>query len=216
MDVKHIKKSTVQTIVNKLKGRDPSISSVLGSEIADKISQLEMVQSINPTATLDKNNSSYTIPKGRNSGGTVSVVPQQKTATISTSTVTYSGDAGKVLTKLTVPALNNHPFDIRTLSPGSNATSVTISELSFKPVGIFINIIGSTSGSATKYAIAGVYCDGTTTNGIAEFSSTQNGVVITSASISTTSTSITLSNIKASDNGSCKFRGVNYYCVVWG
>ena len=215
MALRWIKKSVVQNIANKLKGRDPSISSVQGNQIATKISQLEMVQSINPTQTLHKTNTSYTIPKGRNTDGTVSVATEVRDdITLSTSTIDYTAHDGKTMTKLIVPALDNHPVICGLKNPGANA-SVTISGVNFDPVGFYMGAAANTSGSASKYAIAGILMDQGTTYGVAEYSSSASRV-IGSCSASRSGTDYTISNIKTTDNSACKFRNINYFYAVWG
>jgi hypothetical protein len=52
--------------------------------------------------TLDANTTSYTIPKGYTDGGSVDIVPENKTATPTKSTQNITPADGKVLSKVTV------------------------------------------------------------------------------------------------------------------
>ena len=54
------------------------------------------------TVTLDANTTSYSIPSGHVSGGTVQIVLEQKSATPTKSTQTINPTSGKVLSQLTV------------------------------------------------------------------------------------------------------------------
>lgn len=215
MALRWIKKSVIQNIANKLKGRDPSISSVQGNQIATKISELEMVQAITPNKALSNANTSYTIPKGRNTGGVVSVSAEtRQDITLKTSTTDYTAHDGMALVKLVVPALDSHPVVCGLKNPGANA-SVTISGVNFDPVGFYMGAAANTGGSASKYAIAGILMDQGTTYGVAEYSSSASRV-IGSCSASRSGTNYTISNIKATDNSACKFRNINYFYAVWG
>lgn len=52
--------------------------------------------------TLDVNNPSYTVPKGKTDGGTVDIVVENKTATPTKNTQNITPSSGKVLAKVTV------------------------------------------------------------------------------------------------------------------
>lgn len=54
------------------------------------------------TITLDKDTTSYVVPNGHISGGTVQIVLEQKSATPTKSTQTINPSSGKVLSQLTV------------------------------------------------------------------------------------------------------------------
>lgn len=73
--------------------------------------------------TLDTTNTSYTVAGGKHSGsGTVKVVPQTKSVTPTTSAQTISADSGKVLSSVSVSAIQTQT---KSVTPSTNAQTVT-------------------------------------------------------------------------------------------
>lgn len=65
------------------------------------------------TKTLDTATTSYTIPKGYHSGsGKVSITTEEKAVTLSRAEQTITPTSGKVLSKVTVPAISNDLQDV--------------------------------------------------------------------------------------------------------
>lgn len=73
--------------------------------------------------TLDTSTTSYTVPSGKHSGsGTVKVVTQTKSATPTTSAQTISADSGKVLSSVSVSAIQTQT---KSVNPSTSAQTVT-------------------------------------------------------------------------------------------
>lgn len=73
--------------------------------------------------TLDTTTTSYTVPSGKHSGsGTVKVVTQTKSATPTTSAQTVSADSGKVLSSVSVSAIQTQT---KSVTPSTSAQTVT-------------------------------------------------------------------------------------------
>lgn len=73
--------------------------------------------------TLDTTTTSYTVPSGKHSGsGTVKVVTQTKSATPSGSAQTVSADSGKVLSSVSVSAIQTQT---KSVNPSTSAQTVT-------------------------------------------------------------------------------------------
>lgn len=74
------------------------------------------------TQSLNTGRTSYTIPQGYHSGsGSVSITTQEKTATPTTSSQAITPDSGKVLSKVTVNAIQTQE---KTVTAGTAAASV--------------------------------------------------------------------------------------------
>lgn len=75
------------------------------------------------TASLDASNTSYTIPQGyHNGGGRVSVSTQTKSATPSTSAQTVTPDSGKLLSSVSVGAIQT---ETKTATPTTSSQDIT-------------------------------------------------------------------------------------------
>ena len=80
------------------------------------------------SATLDANNTSQAIPTGYyGTAGSVSIVPQTKTVTPSTSAQTVTADSGKVMTGVTVNAIPNQRSGKQgTITPATSVQNVNV------------------------------------------------------------------------------------------
>lgn len=73
--------------------------------------------------TLDTTTTSYTVPKGSHNGtGKVSISPEEKTITLTRSAQTITPSAGKVISKVTVPAISSDLQDVSDVT----ATAATV------------------------------------------------------------------------------------------
>lgn len=224
MAKKYCKKSSMQAIATEVKTRKGSSSNIQGSNLATDISNLVIpAQRGAPTTTLTASNPSTTIQRGKHTGGSVSVVPQNATATIQSSGAYVPIENGKTLASVKVPATDRMSVAYGTTTPSSNATSITISGLSFSPVGIAIALtsFGSVSTTSPKF-ITGLFKKDGTVCGVSgtdsEFSAKYFGV-FKNASMSFGTNSVTISNIIATlntSNVSVNFHNKQHTYVVWG
>ena len=108
--------------------------------------------------TLDTSTVSYTIPKGNHSGtGKVSITPETKTATPTTSTQNITPTAGKVLSKVTVDAIPSSY--VQPTKTGSITANGTYNVREYKSVSV--NVASSGSSLPTSTLSAGSAIGGT-------------------------------------------------------
>lgn len=77
------------------------------------------------TVTLDANTTSYSIPSGHVSGGTVQIVEESKSITPSTSAQTIMPTSGKVITQVNVDAIQT---ESETVTPTESQQTITPSQ----------------------------------------------------------------------------------------
>lgn len=118
-------------IANIPTGIDPSDATALDSDIVapktaytrDGKTTGTMPDNGSVDVTLDTTNTSYTVAGGKHSGsGTVKVVSQTKSATPTTSAQTISADSGKVLSSVSVGAIQTQT---KSATPSTSAQTVT-------------------------------------------------------------------------------------------
>lgn len=118
-------------IANIPTGIDPSDATALSEDIvAPKTAYIatgkttgSMVDRGSVDVTLDTTTTSYTVPSGKHSGaGTVKVVTQTKSATPSGLAQTISADSGKVLSSVSVSAIQTQT---KSVTPSTSAQTVT-------------------------------------------------------------------------------------------
>lgn len=219
MSKKYCKKSSVQSVADEVKTRKGSSSNIRGDNIASDIRNLVIpTQRGAPDTVLTASSTSKTIQRGKYTGGSVSVVPQNATANLSKSGGNVSIESGKTLASVKVPASNLFQSASGTITPSSNATSIGLSNLSFRPIGAIFALTGG-SGSTNKPKITYVAY---TTNGVyGNIISGANygGAMVTDASVSVTDNSITISNIRGVD-GSTSYTGnflnAQHSYFAWG
>ena len=108
--------------------------------------------------TLDTSTVSYTIPKGNHSGtGKVSITPETKTATPTTSTQNITPTAGKVLSKVTVNAIPDSY--VQPTKTGSVTANGTYNVREYKSLSV--NVASSGSSLPTSTLSAGSAIGGT-------------------------------------------------------
>jgi len=111
--------------------------------------------------TLDTTATSYTVPKGYHNGtGKVSISPEEKTVTLTRSAQTITPSAGKVISKVTVPAISSDLQDVSDVT----ATAATV-------------LVGSEFVSATGEKVEGTMPD----NG--DVSQSMDGLTVDSITI---------------------------------
>lgn len=220
----YCKKSSVQSVADEVKVRKGSSSSIQGSNIASEINGLVLpTQRGAPNTVLTASNPSVTIQRGKYTGGSVSVVPQNATAVLSRDGGNVTIESGKTLASVTVPAKNVVSYASGKITPADNVTSVQITGLSFSPVGFVVMCTNPNyKMSGSNNAVATVCCyksgSGYLATGFMPNRSAYLGVV-TSASATFGSNSFSVSNITGSRNGStinCIFRDREYSWFAWG
>lgn len=117
--------SRITTDRNNIRAKLVDMSLATSTDDLDALT--EAIQGISnqgaKTASLDASNTSYTIPQGYHNGnGRVSVSTQTKSATPSTSAQTISPDSGKLLSSVTVDAMN---LQNKTVTPTSSQQIIT-------------------------------------------------------------------------------------------
>lgn len=224
MSKKYCKKSSMQAVADEVKERAGYYSgtTIQGNSIDFVIERLELpVQKGAPEVILTAQSPSYEAEGGKYTGGSVSVVPQNATATLSQNGGYVPVESGKTLASVKVPALNIRRVHYGRFKPSSGATSITIDSLPFKPLGIFLNFTESTTQNSPKI-ISFAYDNGSVYG--RAVSTTRAGGNITEASVSRTTTapySISITNIKAAEGSThsvyaANFIGNFYVYVIWG
>lgn len=227
MAKKYCKKSSVQSLANEVKIRKGSSSGIQGSSIASDIDALILpTQRGSPDTVLTAENPFATIQRGKFSGGSVSVVPQNATATLSQDGGYVSIENGETLASVKIPATNLSAVEYKDIPMASGQSSFSVSNLLFSPVGYAI-FLSSDVQSGSNYKdinIAGLI---QTKSGVlagrtllkSSDSKHKDGYEVISTSATFASNSVSVSNIVAS-NGStsynCAFANTHYICVVWG
>ena len=220
----YCKKSSVQSVVNEVKTRKGSSNSIRGSNIASEINDLVLpTQRGAPNTVLTAGNPSVTIQRGKYTGGSVSVVPQNATAVLSRDGGNVPIESGKTLASVTVPARNVVSYASGKITPTDKVTSVQITGLSFSPIGFIVMCTGpnyKVKGSSDVFATVCCYKQGNgyISTGFLPNKSAYLGVV-TSASATFGSNSFSVSNIVGSRNGTtinCMFRDREYSWFAWG
>lgn len=219
MAKKYCKKSSMQAVANEVKTRKGSSSNIQGSSVASDIGNLVIpTQRGAPTTTLTASNQSATVQRGKYTGGSVLVVQQNATATLSQNGGYVPIEDGKTLASVKVPAVNLYRVVTGEITPANNSTSLSLPmESSITPKGFVAIMVTASGGVGTPY-IGGIAYDGTTVYGVAAGSSASNGCPITSASVSKSAGNITVSNIVATDGSafSATFKNNKYVYAVWG
>lgn len=223
MATKYCKKSSVESVADEVKVRQGSSNSIQGSGLASAINNLVLpTQRGSPNTVLTASSPSKTIQRGEYTGGSVYVTPQSKTATLTVNGSTVNADANKVLSSVTVPAKNTATFNSGSITPSSNATSISVTGLSFKPIGVAIFptdsgtwdcvsprfILGMFTSSGIKVGVTG-----------SKKSGTQYYGVINGASVTFGNNSVSISNITANLNGTAvnaTFQAKQFTWVCWG
>lgn len=217
----YCKKSSLESLAAAIKAGAGIASStkLKVSDFASKIASFVIPTNRgSPSETLNTSKTTYTIRKGKYTGGSVSVSSQTKTATLSASGSTVSPDSGKVLEKVTIPARDVFIAESGLITPGADNT-MTISGLTFKPIGIAMYADETYGQTFKKPQLACFYWK----NGEVKGSAVSDNVIaapVTSATVSTTNTSITISNVVATYNGTsfnCTWKINRQWCYfVWG
>lgn len=218
MAKKYCKKTSMQSVADEVKTRQGSSSNIQGSNIASDVSNLVIpTQRGSPTTVLTASSASKAIQRGKYTGGSVSVAPQDATAQLSQNGGYVPTESGKTLASIKVPASPVKQIKEGTVTPSENATSVSIDGLTFKPVGAIVALTGTgTTYSTPKIAFV-AYDNGSVYGNVV--SSTYGGAMVASVSAAITDTSITLSNIVAKDGSTTyngNFVGGQYVYFVWG
>lgn len=117
--------SRITTDRNNIRAKLVDMSLATSTDDLDALT--EAIQGISnqgaKTASLDASNTSYTIPQGYHNGnGRVSVSTQTKSATPSTSAQTVTPDSGKLLSSVTIDAMN---LQNKTVTPTSSQQIIT-------------------------------------------------------------------------------------------
>lgn len=221
MAKKYCKKSSMQAVADEIRVRGgfPSTYKIQGSYMATEISNLEIpVNRGSPSVTLTASNPSHTVQEGKYTGGSVSVVPQNATATLSQNGGYVPIESEKTLASVKVPAKNAYSYSTGKITPASGATSISISGLSFVPSHIIV-VNTSKPSTLTEKKIVTVYCDKSgTVGGVFPNNSAYVGSV-TSASASFGSNSVSISNVVGVRNGTTLngvFANVEYSWFAWG
>lgn len=221
MAKKYCRKSSIKAVADEIRVREGSSSTdkVQGSMMYYRIQNLELpVNYGSPNTVLTANNQSHTVLMGKYTGGSVSVTPQNATATLSQNGGYVPIEDGKTLASVKVPAKNAYSYSAGKITPASGATSISISGLSFTPLCI---VVVNTSKPSTlrENQIAVVYCDKSgTVRGVFPNKSAYVGSV-TSASASFGSNSVSISNVVGVRNGTTingAFANVEYSWFAWG
>lgn len=219
MAKKYCKKSSMQAVAGEVKTRKGSSSNIQGNNIASDISNLVIpAQRGSPTTVLTASSTSKTIQRGKYTGGSVSVVPQDATATLSKSGGNVSVASGKTLASVKIPASNLFQSVSGKIKPGSSATSIGLSSLSFRPVGAIFALTGGT-GSTRKPTITYVAYAPQVTYGNIISGANYGGAMVNAATVSVTDNSITIGNIRGVDGSTSytgNFLGAEYSYFVWG
>ena len=219
MSKRYCKKSSVQSVADEVKTLKGSSSNIQGNNIASDISNLVIPEQRGaPEAVLTASSTSKTIQRGKYTGGSVSVVPQNATATLSKSGGNVSIESGKTLASVKIPASNLFQSASGTITPSSNATSIGLSNLSFRPIGAIFALTAG-SGATRKPKITYVAYTQQGMHGNIISGANYGGAMVNAATVSVTDNSITISNIRGVD-GSTSYTGdflnAQYSYFAWG
>lgn len=223
MAKKYCKKSSVQSVANEVKIRKGSASIIQGSSIASDIDALVLpIQRGAPNTVLTASSTSKTIQRGKYTGGSIYVTPQSKTATLTPNGSTIAADSNKVLSSVTIPAKSTATFAYGNITPSSGATAISVSGLSFNPIGFAIFPTGSGSWNTdTPQFMLGMFTKDGMKLGIT--GSNKSGTlyygVINAASVTFGNGSVSLSIITASLKGAAvnaTFQAKQFTWISWG
>ena len=209
---KYCKKSSLKALADEIRVRNGDSSNtkyLFPNEFESTISGLLIpTQRGAPSKELKTNDVSYTIPKGVYTGGSVYVDPiDYPTIVQSSSSQQTIRDTtnNKPLKKVTVAAANSHPVAVGTWRVGTkNPSSMSITGLSFKPIGVIV-LSSSTLSPSSPYYFIRWFCalsNGTIygyARGRASTSRDFLGAKINSASVAFSQGSVSLSNIICND-----------------
>lgn len=225
MASKYVKKSSIQGMVDIAKTQaGVNDSLTLPQGVVDTINAIEpIVNRGSPSVLLSansENDKTYPIPKGRFTGGTVTVNPQEKTVTPTTKKQTIAADTNRALKKVTVQPTPLYKVKTGHTAALKNATSISIN-VDFKPEGAIISY--SSYGSVNNYSrIVGVT---NSLNGLSMYGFSQGGSatakpggrVQTPVTLGTNSVTVT-NPTYLNPSGTSKaglFSGIYVY-VIWG
>ena len=209
---KYCKKSSLEALADEIRvraGESSSTKYTFPNGFETAISGLVIpTQRGAPSKELKTNDSSYTIQRGVYTGGSVTVDPIELTANPSSSQQTIKDNTNnKPLKKVTVNAANLYQVATGVWqSSTKNPSSMSVSGLSFKPVGVIVLTL-STLASSSPYYFIRWFCalsDGTVygyARGRTSTSRTFLGAKIVSASVTFGNNSVSLSNIVCNDTG---------------
>ena len=229
MAKKYCKKSSIQAVADEVKTRAgiSQATPMAFGDIDDTIVGLVIPTARGaPSTVLTASNPSTTIQRGKYTGGSVSVVPQNATATLSQNGGYVQVESGKTLASVTVPAKNTAQVVTGTFKPSSNATSVTIADqaITFTPQGVYLALAVGVSGTertSPKFLIGYFTADGTVV-GITGYNSSGTPKYygrVTSLTADFGNGYVTLSNISTNRNGiteTANFHNKDYAYIVWG
>ena len=207
-------------VVDELRVRNGTVLAIPFDQIVPTINGLVIpAQRGAPNTQLTVNAPSKTIERGIYTGGSVSVNPQNVTAVLTAAGNTVTGENGRPMSSVIIPAANVFSYAVGTITPADKSTSISISGLSFTPVGFALLVTNATSKYTLEYsAILNLFCAGGTVDGCLTAQSGRRGKV-TGASVSFGSGSVSISNITAVRNGSSVspyFRNSEHSYFVWG
>ena len=227
MAKRYCKKSSVQSVVNEVKTRRGSSSNIQGSNIASEISGLVLPTQMGaPSTVLTASNPSVTIQRGKYTGGSVSVVPQNATAVLSRDGGNVPIESGKTLASVTVPARNTFSYIAGSTTFQSDSTSFAISNVTFTPKGAIItctktNGLGFFDGEKAVEGLC-IIVNGNNTTSV-------DGIIygsgyrgrITSASMTKSGNNLTINSILGTVRGSSVSpyfgdKNAEYSYMIWG
>lgn len=233
MSDKIVKKSSIQDVVDIAKTQAGVSNSItLPQGVVDTISTIEpIVNRGSPSVLLNansENDKTYPIPKGRFTGGAVTVNPQEKIVTPTTKKQTITADTNRTLKKVTVQPTPLYKVQTGTftLTSGTNAiakTSWSITGLSFKPEGVIIGRQKLGFGNGYTIVTMTNATHGTSGYGVAENDGTASNkapgcIVNTAISLGTNSVSVSAPKVTTPDGTikDARFFGKTYVYVIWG
>lgn len=138
----YCKKSSLENIAAAIKTvSGDSHALTFPEQFVSSINNLELVeQKSTPNVLLHSDFTTYKVPKGRYDGGVISVTPETKTVTPTSTTQSVTASANKVLEQVIVSALPGFQILVGTYDVGSSvASSWTVSGITeFTPMGAVI------------------------------------------------------------------------------
>lgn len=221
MAKRYCKKSSLTSVANETRTRNGTSAQIAFNNLATTITNLAIPTDRGaPDYVLTGASPSQNLLKGKYTGGSVSVVPQNATAVLSRDGGNVTIESGKTLASVTVPAKEVYSYAKGLFTPSDKATSISISGITgFTPEGI---IVFATNPSHSNYTLESratfvIKCIGNSVDGCLTADSGYKGR-ITGASVSYGST-VTISNIVGTRNGSSVspyFRGREHAYFIWG